>query len=48
MAEFTVVTTQGTRLKVTQRLTPGLDVGTHVTVSEANGSYQLFVSTGNR
>ena len=43
MAEFTVVTTQGTRLKVTQRLTPGLEVGVHVTVSEANGSYQLVV-----
>lgn len=43
MAEFTVVTTQGTRLKVTQKLTPGLELGAHVTVTEVNGSYQLLV-----
>ena len=43
MAEFPVVSTQGTRLKVTQKLTAGLDVGAHVTVAEGNGSYQLVV-----
>jgi len=43
MAEFTVVSTQGTRLKVTQKFTAALDVGAPVAVTEGNGSCQLVV-----
>ncbi|HXW65232.1 MAG TPA: hypothetical protein VEK74_09125 [Burkholderiaceae bacterium] len=38
VAEFTVVSKQGTRLKVTQKLAAGPDVNAHVAVTEGNGS----------
>ena len=43
MAEYTVVTTEGKRLKITQKVAAGLDLGAHVTIIEANGSQRLVV-----
>ena len=41
VAEFTVVTHQGQRLKITQKVVAGLEVGEHVRLTEIRGAMQL-------